>query len=271
MAQTTLESRVREITVQVGGEPARVFVGGSGEQLLLIHGGWGGAAMHWGSVWERLAERFHVLAPDLPGIGRTDQRALASVGAYAQWIAQLLDALEVSNAWCVGNSFGASVACRFASDYAERCRGLVLVNGIPMPATPPILRWLGERRFGRRLLRMVERRVAYSPSALRRGFSDPSRAPLELRTLLESRSPPQLDVFVDILVQGGTSEPPDIAPLLVWGEDDHLLGTHARDARRLHAKWPGSKLELVHHAGHMPQVENAAAFVDALSSYVPNG
>ncbi len=262
---------VHEITVGVMGQPARVFVGGRGERLLLLHGGWGGASMHWGLVWGRLAERFHVIAPDLPGIGRTDQGALGSVGAYARWLVALMDALDAPGAWCVGNSFGASVACRLATDYPERCLGLVLVNGIPIPETPRLMRWIGERPLGHRLMRGLEKKIAYSPSALKRGFSDPAKAPEELRSLVDTESPPQVDAFVDILVQGGSPAPRHFAPLLVWGEDDHLPGTSVRAARRLHASWPDSKLVLVHGAGHMPQVENSAAFVDALVSFVAAG
>lgn len=259
---------VRELTIAVHGRPARVFAGGRGEPMLLVHGGWGGAELHWGGVWGRLVEMFHVIAPDLPGIGRTDQNALASVGDYARWLDALLGALDIPSAWCVGNSFGASVVCRLASDYRTRCRGLVLVNGIPLPSTPPVLRWMGQRPLARRLIRAVQKRVAYSPSALERGFVHPWNVPPELQALVRSESPPQLDAFVDILVHGGSPRPVGLAPLLLWGEGDQLPGTSASAARRLQTSWPGATLTFVPDAGHMPQVENPAAFVGALGSFV---
>ena len=46
---------LREIAID--GRPASVHVGGQGEPLLLVHGGWGGASMHWAPVWDQLAER----------------------------------------------------------------------------------------------------------------------------------------------------------------------------------------------------------------------
>lgn len=259
---------VREQSVLVDGQSARVFRGGRGERLLLIHGGWGGASMHWSPVWERLAARFEVIAPDLPGIGRTDQRPLGSLGAYARWLSALLDALDVPDAWCVGNSFGASVACDLAERSPARCRGLVLVNGIAMPPTPPWLRRLGERPFGQRVLRVIERRVAYTPAALRRAFFDASKVPDALRSLVRQPAPPQVSAFAEILAQGGSPVSHAHAPLLLWGEDDHLPGTSAAAARRLQASWPGATLTFVKSAGHMPQVENPTAFVDALVSFV---
>ena len=176
--------------------------------------------------------------------------------------------MKVQNAWIVGNSFGAALACRIASDRPERCRGLVLVDGFPMPVTPRFMQWLGARPLGHRILRAIEKRVAYSPSVLKRGFSDPSHAPAELRRLVTSKSPPQVDTFVDVLVRGGSPASYRVAPLLLCGEDDRLLGTTPRAMRKLHAKWPGSKLTLVPKAGHMPQVENPVAFADALCAFV---
>jgi 2-hydroxy-6-oxonona-2,4-dienedioate hydrolase len=262
------EAPIREVTTRVAGAEARALVGGHGERLLLVHGGWGGASLHWGPVLAGLARHFEVVAPDLPGIGRTDQPALASVDAYARWLAELMDALDMPDAWCVGNSFGASVVCRLASDYPEHCRGLVLVNGFPMPATPPVMKRLGERPLAHRLLRSLEKRIAYSPRALRRAFSDPARVPNELRTLVRSTRAPQVDAIVDILVAGGSPVANGLAPLLLWGADDRLLGTSMRAAHKLHSSWPGSELTLVPRAGHMPQVENPAAFIDALTTFV---
>lgn len=259
---------VLELTIEVQDRPARVFAGGRGAPMLLVHGGWGGARLHWDRVWGRLAKAFHVIAPDLPGIGRTDQKPLGSVGEYARWLDALLRALDVSSAWCVGNSFGASVVCRLASDHGTRCRGLVLVNGIPMPSTPPILGWLGQRPLGQRLLRAVQRRVAFSPSAVERGFVHAANVPAEVRALVHARSPAQLDAFVDILVNGGSPRPTGVAPLLLWGEGDRLLGTSASAARKLQASWPGATLTFVPGAGHMPQLENPEAFVAALESFV---
>ena len=50
-------------TVRLGTGPATVWTGGSGEPLLLVHGGWRGAEMHWQRVWERLGESYRVIAP----------------------------------------------------------------------------------------------------------------------------------------------------------------------------------------------------------------
>ena len=107
------------------------------------------------------------------------------------------------------------------------------------------------------------------PSALRRGFVDPEKAPDELRAVLVDSSPPPLDALTDVLVQGGGSPAAyPVAPLLLWGDEDRLPGTRRANASRIHAAWPGSTLAFVPHAGHMPQIENPQAFVRELSSFV---
>ncbi|WP_434045465.1 MULTISPECIES: alpha/beta fold hydrolase [Sorangium] len=257
---------LREIAID--GQPASVHVGGRGEPLLLVHGGWGGASMHWSSVWERLAERFQVIAPDLPGVGRTDTPALGSVGAYARWLERLLDDVGVASAWCVGNSFGAGVASCFAAQHAARCRGLVLVNGTPLPALPRAVGWLLARPLPRQMLRALALKQAYNPSILARAFADPGRAPAALRDDLERGSSPQMDAVLDAVLHGGPSAPLGLAPLIVWGEADRLAGSSARAAMKLHASLPGSQLTFIPATGHMPQLENPEAFVDAVSRFI---
>lgn len=262
---------VRETIVTAGKHRAHAFVGGQGAPLVLVHGGWGGASTHWSSVWGPLAQHFRIIAPDLPGIGDPAQPGLGSLGAYAVWLRSVLDALRVPTAWFVGNSFGVSVICRFALDFPERCLGLVFVNGFPMPETPGILRWLGERRLGRRLMTTIEKQVAYRPGSLQRGFFDSTKVPDEIRNVVQQKSPPQAATLAEVLVQGGGSSAPDaypVAPLLLWGEEDHLPGTSAHAARKLAASWRSSKLAFVPRAGHLPQVENPEAFVNTLVSFV---
>jgi pimeloyl-ACP methyl ester carboxylesterase len=260
-----MNGRMRELGVPVDGSIARVFVGGTGQALVLVHGGWAGAAAHWGSVWEPLAERFRVIAPDLPRIGDVSQPGLGSIQAYSRWLAAVLDSLEVSSAFCVGNSFGASVVHRFGIDFPERCSGLVFVNGFALPRTPGILHALGQRRLGKRLLQAIQKQVAYTPRALERGFVDPRKIPAEIRSVVSQASPSQLVALGDVLLAGGEQRKGCAPrPFLLWGEEDRLLGTTKRSARKLAASLGGAPLRFVPRAGHLPQVENPSAFIEGL-------
>lgn len=254
--------------LEVRGRPARVHLGGEGPALLLVHGGWGGATISWSRVWDRLARRHRVIAPELPGLGWSEQPALGTVRECALWLVALLDALGVERAWCVGSSFGGSVVWSLAGRAPGRCLGVVLVNGVPMPATPPLLLRLGQTRRGRALMRAMMRRVSYNPRAIVRAFVDPTRVPPELRRLLEQDASRLLDRFAPLVIAGDGPPAPQVTPLLLWGEGDRLLGTSVRAARKLHARLPGSTLALVPGAGHFPQLEAPELFCDHLEAFI---
>jgi 4,5:9,10-diseco-3-hydroxy-5,9,17-trioxoandrosta-1(10),2-diene-4-oate hydrolase len=100
--------------------------------LVMLHGGGPGAAA-W-SNFDRnlgvLSERFHVLAVDQPGFGKSDKLAELPKQFYtfsADAILELLDSLGVQTAHFVGNSLGGGTAVRFALDHGRRAGRLVLM------------------------------------------------------------------------------------------------------------------------------------------------
>ncbi len=255
-----------ERTIQ--GRPGRVFTGGRGQALLLIHGGWGGAEFHWSRVWDALATRYRVVAPDLPGLGAIEQPALGSIGEYAAWLVALLDELGIDRAWCVGNSFGGAVSWSFAGRYPERCAGLVLVNGFPVPRTPAWLRRLGRRRFFRYPLSGIVGRVSYNPKLVASAFAAPEHVPEDLSRLIRDEWRLMVPRFADILVAGDGAPPPVVRPWLLWGAADRLPGTGRERAYKLQRKLPGATLRLLDNAGHFPQLEVPEAFVGAVGEIV---
>ncbi len=255
-------------SIVVRGLPTRVHVGGAGAPLLLVHGGWGGALMHWSEVWEPLATRYRVIAPDLPGLGDVEAEALGSVSEYAGWLVALLDALGVDRAHCVGNSFGASVVWSLAGRFAQRCAKLVLVDGFPMPATPPLLGRMGRTKAARRLLRWMLARWIYTPRMVPRAFADPARVPAEMRRCMREDWPRIVPRYTDILIAGDGPPAPSERPLLLFGAADRLPGTDKESARRLAEKLPGAGLRFIEHAGHFPQLERPAAFTAALERHL---
>ena len=115
--------------------------------IVLIHG-----AGHDHSVWNTqcrfLANRgYTVLAPDLPGHGRSAGKALPDIEALAAWAVGLLDALDLRTAALVGHSMGSLVALQAAADAPERVDALALVGSvIPMPVAEPLLDAAANRR-----------------------------------------------------------------------------------------------------------------------------
>lgn len=257
---------MKEITVD--GQTARVHVGGQGTPLLLVHGAWGGAEMHWGPVWERLAERFQVIAPELPGIGRTEQPGLGTPEECVRWLEGVLDGLGVSRAWCVGNSFGAAVSWVFAASRPGRCQGLVLVDGGPPPPMPALALKVMRLPGVRGAMRAMFKRAAWTEKAVEGAFADSKHIPAELRETLRPAVPRPMQTVLNLISQPVTRARPGVKPLILWGEQDRLTGSDVNTGRKLHASLPGSRFELIPHAGHLPQVENPEAFVRAVESVI---
>jgi pimeloyl-ACP methyl ester carboxylesterase len=77
---------------------------------LLVHGSYG-SWKHWIANVADLSQNFRVLAPDLPGFGRSSNVAQsANLQFFADSLAQLLISLEISTISLIGFSFGALVA-----------------------------------------------------------------------------------------------------------------------------------------------------------------
>jgi len=117
---TDLLPGLDERLLDVRGTRIRVYEGGDGPPLLLLHG-FGGAAWNFSELAPLLAGR-RLLIPDLPGHGRSDPLPAPSMSAFADVVAALLD----GPVGVVGHSMGGVVALRLAERHPHLVRGLVL-------------------------------------------------------------------------------------------------------------------------------------------------
>ena len=121
--------------VEAGAQRWHVQLFGSGPPLLLVHGT-GGATHSWRDLAPRLATRFTVIAPDLPGHGfttapRTD---VLSLDGIADELGYLLDALSVQPVIGVAHGAGMAVLLRLALERPGVFKSIVGVNAA---LTPP--------------------------------------------------------------------------------------------------------------------------------------
>ena len=125
----------------------QVFVGSGGRDfdpslpaVVFLHG----AGMDH-SVWALLARAFShngfgVLAPDLPGHGRSAGPALSSIAALADWTAALIDAAGIKTARVIGHSMGSLVALEMAAHHPAKLSALGLIaTAAPMRVSDDLL------------------------------------------------------------------------------------------------------------------------------------
>jgi len=105
--------------VEAGGFRWHIQRMGRGPPALLLHG-LGGATHSWRGLAPILAERFDLVAPDLPGHGFTSsiRRPDFGVGGVAKAVKALLARLDFAPRLVIGHSAGAAVMLRLACDGA---------------------------------------------------------------------------------------------------------------------------------------------------------
>ncbi|HMO74858.1 MAG TPA: alpha/beta hydrolase [Sphingopyxis sp.] len=104
--------------------------------LLLVHGG-RDHCRSWDWVAERLADRFHVIAPDLRGHGDSawSPDGNYEIGAFVYDLAQLIHQLDLAPVTIVAHSMGANISTRYTGLYPANVRKLVAIEGLgPSPA-----------------------------------------------------------------------------------------------------------------------------------------
>jgi pimeloyl-ACP methyl ester carboxylesterase len=271
-------------TISVDGNRIAYQLAGNGPVLLLVHG-MAGSSLTWRHVMPALAERFTVLAPDLLGQGRSDKpRGDYSLGAHANTLRDLLDALGYERATVVGQSLGGGVVMQFAYQFLERCERLVLVGSgglgrevtfylrmltvpgfesvFPVFCTPRLCD-LGDRVatwLGRAGVRPTPARqeiwrsyASLADAASRRAF---------FRSLRE---------VVDFSGQAVSAlnrlyRAAQLPTLIVWGARDPFIPvSHALAA---HEAIPGSRLEIFEGVGHYPHCEAPERFVEVLVDFI---
>jgi 2-succinyl-6-hydroxy-2,4-cyclohexadiene-1-carboxylate synthase len=124
-------------TLEISGFPHHYRQSGSGQEpsaptLVFIHG-WLLSHHYWSPLIEVLSSQYTCLSYDLRGFGDsqtcpTDEKQDYNLESYGRDLVDLLEQLNINNAWVVGHSLGGSVAVWAAHLCPEKIKGVVCVN-----------------------------------------------------------------------------------------------------------------------------------------------
>jgi haloalkane dehalogenase len=126
---------------------------GEGDPILLLHG-----EPTWGYLYRKLiptlSARGRVVAPDLPGFGRSDKPTdpgWYSYDAHVRALERLVcDQLDLRRATLVVHDWGGAIGLRLAVEHPDRVDRLVVLN-TGVGARPPSAEWLRFQAFMRRV------------------------------------------------------------------------------------------------------------------------
>jgi pimeloyl-ACP methyl ester carboxylesterase len=120
----TIDSR----TAEINGLKLHYLTAGSGTPLILLHG-YAETSLMWKPIIPVLAERFTVIAPDLPGMGDSGIPADGlDMKSAAIRIHDLAKSLGVQKAEVVGHDIGLMVAYAYAAQFPTEVTKLVLMD-----------------------------------------------------------------------------------------------------------------------------------------------
>lgn len=242
---------------------------GTGHPVVMLHGSGPGATgwSNFGPNLDAFAERFRVIAPDMPGWGKSDPVSYEERDHVTAAI-QLLDALGIEKAAFVGNSMGGATALKVAGRHPDRVSHVVTMgSGAPGPR---IFVAGGGPSEGLRVLHEAYRdpsvdniRALCQVMAFDKSFV--SEELIEQRYQACAAHPEHIANFAAGLgrPRRGESTLADIAAiqapaLIVHGRDDRVV--HFEASLRLVSTIEDSRLVVLNRCGHWAQLEHAAEF-----------
>jgi magnesium chelatase accessory protein len=267
--------------VVAGGIEWHVQVLGHGRPIVLVHGT--GAATHtWRDLGPLLAERWQVIAMDLPGHGFTEalpdsRMSLPGMAAAVADLVAMLVPDRAPLAMVAGHSAGAAILARALVDGALRADAFVSLNGALMPwrgpasalfaplarvmaATPWVSDLFAWRASDRRV---VERLVANTGSKIdARGLEAYSRL---VRTPAHVAGALRMMANWDVAPIERDLQRLTARTLFLAGAADRTVP--ASESRQAHARLPGSELQVLAGLGHLAHEEAPDVVARALIAF----
>ena len=240
-----------------------VLQGGSGPKLVWLHGEEGQRG--WLPHHARLAERFTVLAPTLPGIGASElPEWVNGVRDIAKVLLAALDDGGIGNCILGGVSMGGWIAAEMASMEPGRFAGLVLV-GSQGTAT-------GEMNTPDLFLMPYRRYISFGYNDARSAaFQDLWAGELDDDAVTQDLEVMELAALLgfkpymhDRSLLPALARFPNPA-LLLWGANDVI--TPPAVAERFLNALPAAELVTIGDAGHYAHLEKPLEFGDALTGF----
>ena len=242
--------------VELQGIELQVVRQGTGPHLLLLHGGDGPQDQL--PFFNRLSERFDVIAPVHPGFAGSDiPMHLDTIDDLVYLYLDLLDALNLHDVILMGFSMGGWAAVEIAVRNTTRLSKLILVDAVGVKPGDRDTRDIADI-FGlpdAEVVRLLFHDLAKRPDPMR--MSDEALQGLAANRIAHAMytwNPymhnPKLRYRLHRI---------DVPTLLVWGASDGVVPVAYAEAYR--DMIPDAELVVIPEAGHLPQVEQPDRFL----------
>src|SRR3954469_25479916 len=120
---------------QIDNVQLHYLTAGHGPDTVILLHGFAETSRMWRPIIPLLAQRFTVIAPDLPGIGDSSIPAKTGMLIAAQQIHDLVRSLKIEKARVVGHDIGLMVAYAYAAQFPGETEKLAVMDAF-LPGVP---------------------------------------------------------------------------------------------------------------------------------------
>lgn len=254
--------------VLIFGQKVQYVEAGAGPTVILLHG-LGGSWQSWHFNIGALAEKYHVVALDQIGFGKSDKPFVNyRIRTYVDFLDQFCKQLKIERATLVGNSMGGWIAAMFTASFPDRVDKLVLEDaaGYAPPKDFDTSVFYGLNPTTRAGMKILIAKVFYSKAFQTDAFIDQSIAArlaagdgYTINSITESiiRGEDYLDDIVKKIKR---------PTLLIWGRQDGLVPL--AEGERFNKDIAGSKMIVIEECGHVPNLEKPGEFNAAVLKFL---
>jgi pimeloyl-ACP methyl ester carboxylesterase len=264
----------------------RVFIQEAGPAdgvaVVLFHGTAAWSELWRGTMTALAAAGFHAVAIDIPPFGYSDRPGTYTRRDQAERVGDIIGTLKLPPVIIVGHSFGAGAAVETVLRFPDRIRGVVLIDaalGLTASAdeAPPAL--LRNRELREALVALTITNPLMTQKLLASLIEKKERAAdyvglLQRPMTLKGSTPALSDWLLYFLSGDRAAMSADrsayariSAPVaIIWGDRDTV--TPFAQAEDLRTLMPKATMTVLPGLGHIPQIEDPAAFTQALTAQV---
>ena len=270
-------------SMEVGGGIVRLLEAGprqASEATVFIHGN-PGSAGDWFDLVGEVGGIGRAVAFDLPDFGQSVAAPGFgnTVGEYAAFAGQMLDALGIARVNLVLHDFGGPIGLLWAAGNLDRVASVTLFNtGILVGYRwhtmarvwqTPVLGEISQAVISRPVFRRVV--SSAEPRGLPRPFLDEMFDNYDRRTraavLKLYRS--AKDVGERAAELAAVLKSADIPCLVVWGDGDAYLPSRFAEAQR--DAFPSAEVNLIEGGGHWPFIDHPDRSTELLTGFLKGG
>ena len=243
------------------GAKIRVFRGGTGEQVLFLHGGAGLSI--WTPFFQAISEKYDIIVPEHPGFGQSDNPDwLQSVSDLALFYLDVIDGMNLENVHLVGNSFGGWIAAEMAVRNCSKLKSLTLIGPAGLPPVgeqEDLFRWShGDST----------RKLFYNQAIVERVMSAPVTTDSLAVQLKNQTTMARLGASVRLTnpTLANWLHRIKVPTHIVWGRHDNYCPVAT--AQSWSSAIGNSKVSIIEEAGHLPHAERPDVTAEKVVSFL---